>query len=183
MRDNLTAFDVAIRAGVHTGEVELRDGDVGGIGVHIGARIAALASPGEILVSRTVKDLVTGDITLASTSDADVKGNAGSDQASLSADGTRVAFTSSATNLDRHDRDDVVDVYVKNLTTGDIELASTTSSGIKGNENRCRRREPRSPSSPMPRTSTPLIPMISRTCTSRTSRRRCWSSRLPHRKG
>jgi class 3 adenylate cyclase len=45
---------------VHTGEVELRDGDVGGIGVHIGARIAALASPGEILVSRTVKDLVTG---------------------------------------------------------------------------------------------------------------------------
>lgn len=60
MRDNLTAFDVAIRAGVHTGEVELRDGDVGGIGVHIGARIAALASPGEILVSRTVKDLVTG---------------------------------------------------------------------------------------------------------------------------
>ena len=82
-----------------------------------------------------VKDLVTGDITLASTSDADVKGNAGSDQASLSADGTRVAFTSSATNLDRHDRDDVVDVYVKNLTTGDIELASTTSSGIKGNEN------------------------------------------------
>ena len=54
------AFDVEIRAGVHTGEVELRDGDVGGIGVHIGARIAALAEPGEILVSRTVKDLVTG---------------------------------------------------------------------------------------------------------------------------
>jgi class 3 adenylate cyclase len=45
---------------VHTGEVEIRDGDVGGIGVHIGARIASLASPGEILVSRTVKELVTG---------------------------------------------------------------------------------------------------------------------------
>ena len=42
------------------GEVEVRDADVGGIGVHIGARIAALARPGEILVSRTVKDLVTG---------------------------------------------------------------------------------------------------------------------------
>jgi class 3 adenylate cyclase/pimeloyl-ACP methyl ester carboxylesterase len=51
---------VEIRAGVHTGEVELRNGDVGGIGVHIAARIAALAAPGEILVSRTVKDLVTG---------------------------------------------------------------------------------------------------------------------------
>jgi class 3 adenylate cyclase/pimeloyl-ACP methyl ester carboxylesterase len=60
IRDSVGAFDVEIRAGVHTGEVELRDGDVGGIGVHIGARIAALAGPGEILVSRTVKDLVTG---------------------------------------------------------------------------------------------------------------------------
>ena len=49
-----------IRAGVHTGEVEVRGNDVGGIGVHIAARIAALPGPGEILVSRTVKDLVTG---------------------------------------------------------------------------------------------------------------------------
>ncbi|HUS62809.1 MAG TPA: adenylate/guanylate cyclase domain-containing protein [Acidimicrobiales bacterium] len=60
IRESVAAFDVEIRAGVHTGEVELRGGDVGGIGVHIGARIAALARPGEILVSRTVKDLVTG---------------------------------------------------------------------------------------------------------------------------
>jgi class 3 adenylate cyclase len=65
IRDTVASFDVEIRAGVHTGEVELRAGDVGGIGVHIGARIAALAKPGEILVSRTVKDLVTGSgITL-----------------------------------------------------------------------------------------------------------------------
>ena len=60
IRDSVEALDVEIRAGVHTGEVEIRAGDVGGIGVHIGARIAALAGPGEILVSRTVKDLVTG---------------------------------------------------------------------------------------------------------------------------
>jgi class 3 adenylate cyclase len=60
IRDSVEAFDVEIRAGVHTGEVEIRASDVGGIGVHIGARIAALAGPGEILVSRTVKDLVTG---------------------------------------------------------------------------------------------------------------------------
>jgi class 3 adenylate cyclase len=57
LRDTLP---VAIRAGLHTGEVELRGDDVGGIAVHIGARVAAVAGPGEVLVSRTVKDLVAG---------------------------------------------------------------------------------------------------------------------------
>jgi pimeloyl-ACP methyl ester carboxylesterase len=51
---------VPIRAGLHTGEVELRGDDVGGIAVHIGARVAAVAGKGEVLVSRTVKDLVAG---------------------------------------------------------------------------------------------------------------------------
>jgi class 3 adenylate cyclase len=49
-----------VRAGLHTGEVELMSDDIGGIAVHIGARIAALAQPGEVLVSRTVVDLVAG---------------------------------------------------------------------------------------------------------------------------
>jgi class 3 adenylate cyclase len=49
-----------VRVGLHTGEIELRTADVGGIAVHIGARVAALARPGEVLVSRTVKDLVAG---------------------------------------------------------------------------------------------------------------------------
>ncbi|MGQ0670740.1 MAG: alpha/beta fold hydrolase [Actinomycetota bacterium] len=49
-----------IRAGLHTGEVELADDKVRGIAVHIGARVAALASPSEVLVSSTVKDLVAG---------------------------------------------------------------------------------------------------------------------------
>jgi class 3 adenylate cyclase len=49
-----------IRAGVHTGEVELADSDVAGIAVHTGARVAALARPSEVLVSSTVKDLVAG---------------------------------------------------------------------------------------------------------------------------
>ena len=49
-----------LRAGVHTGEVELVDGDVRGIAVHTGARVAARATPGEVLVSQTVKDLVAG---------------------------------------------------------------------------------------------------------------------------
>jgi class 3 adenylate cyclase len=51
---------VEIRAGVHTGEIELSQGDVQGIAVHIGARISALAGAGEVLVSSTVKDLVAG---------------------------------------------------------------------------------------------------------------------------
>ena len=51
---------LAIRAGLHTGEVEMLGGKVGGIAVHIGARIASHAAPGEIVVSNTVKDLVAG---------------------------------------------------------------------------------------------------------------------------
>ena len=49
-----------VRAGLHTGECEVVDGKVAGIAVHTGARIASLATPGEVLVSRTVKDLVAG---------------------------------------------------------------------------------------------------------------------------
>ncbi len=49
-----------VRAGCHTGEIELMGADVGGIAVHIGARVAALAGPSEVLVSSTVKDLVAG---------------------------------------------------------------------------------------------------------------------------
>jgi class 3 adenylate cyclase len=49
-----------VRAGCHTGEIELLGSDVGGIAVHIGARVGALAGPSEVLVSSTVKDLVAG---------------------------------------------------------------------------------------------------------------------------
>lgn len=53
-------FGLEVRTGLHTGEVELIRNDVGGIAVHIGARVAAIAQPGEVLVSGTVKDLVVG---------------------------------------------------------------------------------------------------------------------------
>jgi len=53
-------LDIDIRCGVHTGEVEATSEGVAGMAVHIGARIAAIAGPGEVLVSRTVKDLVAG---------------------------------------------------------------------------------------------------------------------------
>jgi pimeloyl-ACP methyl ester carboxylesterase len=58
--DSLQDLDLEIRAGLHTGECELLEGKVAGIAVSIGARVAAQARPGEVLVSQTVKDLVAG---------------------------------------------------------------------------------------------------------------------------
>jgi hypothetical protein len=60
IRTASTGADIEPRAGVHTGEVELRDDAIGGLSVDIAAAIATLARPGEILVSRTVTDLVIG---------------------------------------------------------------------------------------------------------------------------
>jgi class 3 adenylate cyclase len=59
-RDDLSAIGLPIRAGVHTGEVERRGARIAGIGVHTAARVLGLAERGEVLVSRTVKDLVAG---------------------------------------------------------------------------------------------------------------------------
>lgn len=53
-------FGIEVRTGIHIGEVEVRGGDVAGMAVHIGARIAALAAPSEVLVSSTVREIVTG---------------------------------------------------------------------------------------------------------------------------
>jgi pimeloyl-ACP methyl ester carboxylesterase len=69
------AQGVEVRIGVHCGEVELMDGDVGGIAVHIAARVGALAAPGEVLVSSTVKDLVAGsEIPFADRGTKQLKG-------------------------------------------------------------------------------------------------------------
>jgi class 3 adenylate cyclase len=58
--DEIRPLGIEVRAGLHTGECEVMGDDVGGIAVHIGARVAALAGAGEVLVSSTVKDLVAG---------------------------------------------------------------------------------------------------------------------------
>jgi pimeloyl-ACP methyl ester carboxylesterase len=58
--DEVRSFGLEVRAGLHTGECELADGKPAGIAVHTGARVAAHAAPGEVLVSSTVKDLVAG---------------------------------------------------------------------------------------------------------------------------
>jgi class 3 adenylate cyclase len=60
LADRIPELGIGIRSGLHTGECELRGDDIGGFAVHIGARIAALAQAGEVLVSSTVKDLVNG---------------------------------------------------------------------------------------------------------------------------
>ncbi|HJU01783.1 MAG TPA: adenylate/guanylate cyclase domain-containing protein [Actinomycetes bacterium] len=75
LREQLGDIDLQIRAGLHAGEVEVRGDDVGGIAVHIAARILGEAAPGEILVSRTVRDLVAGsDRALADRGSRRLKG-------------------------------------------------------------------------------------------------------------
>ncbi len=79
IRDVVAALGIEIRAGVHTGEVELADGDLRGLTVHIGARIAALAATSEVLVSRTVADLVAGSgIVLVDRGEHQLRGISGS---------------------------------------------------------------------------------------------------------
>jgi class 3 adenylate cyclase len=58
--DGARSLGIDVRAGVHVGECESRGDDLAGIAVHIGARVCALAQPGEVLVTSTVKDLVAG---------------------------------------------------------------------------------------------------------------------------
>lgn len=60
IRDGAGQLGLEIRAGLHTGEVEVMGDDIGGIAVHIGARVSGEAQPGEVLVSSTVRDLVAG---------------------------------------------------------------------------------------------------------------------------
>jgi class 3 adenylate cyclase len=60
IRDAVHALGIEVRAGLHTGECELRGDDIGGIAVHIGARVSALGGPNDVLVSSTLRDLVIG---------------------------------------------------------------------------------------------------------------------------
>jgi class 3 adenylate cyclase len=79
LRDELRSIGLQIRVGLHAGEVELRDGDVGGVAVHIAARVMAAASPGEVVTSRTVRDLIVGsDIAVEDRGEHVLKGIDGS---------------------------------------------------------------------------------------------------------
>ena len=73
--ESIRPLGIEVRAGLHTGEVEVIGDDIGGIAVHIGARVSALAHPGEVLVSRTVVDLVAGSgIEFDDRGDHELKG-------------------------------------------------------------------------------------------------------------
>ena len=75
LTDAVRELGIEIRAGLHTGECEVVDGKVGGIAVHIGARVSAEAGAGEVLVSSTVKDLVAGSgLRFADRGSAELKG-------------------------------------------------------------------------------------------------------------
>lgn len=78
IRDAVRGLDLEVRAGLHTGEVELRGEDIGGIAVHVAQRVSGLARPGEVLVSRTVVDLVAGSpIRFSEGHDHELKGVTG----------------------------------------------------------------------------------------------------------
>jgi class 3 adenylate cyclase len=73
--DAAPELGLEVRAGLHTGEIELRGDDIGGISAHVGARVAALAGPREVLVSRTVRDLVAGSgLTFADRGEHELRG-------------------------------------------------------------------------------------------------------------
>ena len=73
--ESIRELGLELRAGLHTGECEVLDGKVGGIAVHIGARVAKEARPGEVLVSSTVKDLVAGSgLRFRESGTAELKG-------------------------------------------------------------------------------------------------------------
>jgi class 3 adenylate cyclase len=75
IRDGVRPLGIEVRSGLHCGEVELRGDDAGGLGVHIGARVASAATAGEILVSCTVKDLVAGSgIVFSDAGEHELKG-------------------------------------------------------------------------------------------------------------
>jgi class 3 adenylate cyclase len=75
LRQDFDRLGLGMRAGIHTGEVEIRSDDVGGVAVHIAARITAIADPGSVFASRTVKDLVAGaGISFSDRGERELKG-------------------------------------------------------------------------------------------------------------
>jgi class 3 adenylate cyclase len=75
LHDALDRIGIAVRVGMHTGEVELRGERIGGLAVHIGARVAATGDGGDIVVSSTVKDLVAGSgLAFADRGEHELKG-------------------------------------------------------------------------------------------------------------
>lgn len=89
--ERMSVLGVDLRAGLHVGEIELRGDDVGGIGVHIAARVEAAAGPGEVFVSRTITDVVAGSgLTFEDRGEHQLKGVPGNWQLFAAAADTSV---------------------------------------------------------------------------------------------
>jgi uncharacterized repeat protein (TIGR01451 family) len=130
---------------VRSGEVILASRAAGGAKGNADSRLPALSANGTrvAFVSEAtnlhpagvpgvyVKDLVTGGVQLASATQAGTPANAGASAVVLSADGRRAAFSTTATNLDPRDPVDDFDVYVKDLDSGRLTLASLSATGAK----------------------------------------------------
>ena len=79
LREAVRGLDLVLRIGIHAGEVELRGNDIGGIAVHVASRVQSVAEPGEILLSRTIADLIAGsDVQLLDRGEHELKGVPGS---------------------------------------------------------------------------------------------------------
>ena len=106
LRDHAESLGIEIRAGIHTGECELLGTDIGGIAVHIAARILGQAGVGEILVDRTVRDLVVGSGTgFEDRGSVELRGVPGTWQLlAVDRDGARVGIGRSGTGVDAHPR-------------------------------------------------------------------------------
>jgi class 3 adenylate cyclase len=75
LRDGVRRLGIELRAGLHSGEIELRGQDVGGLAVHIASRVEALAGPGEVLVSRPTARLLHGeDLAFEERGEYELKG-------------------------------------------------------------------------------------------------------------
>ena len=106
LRADAETLGIEIRAGIHTGECELLDTDIGGIAVHIAARILGQAGAGEILVSRTVRDLVVGSGTgFEDRGSVELRGVPGTWQLlAVDRHGARAGSAEARTGVDAHPR-------------------------------------------------------------------------------
>ena len=123
LRADAETLGIEIRAGIHTGECELLDADIGGLAVHIAARILGQAGAGEILVSRTVRDLVVGSGTgFEDRGSVELRGVPGTWQLlAVDRHGPRAGSAEARTGVNAHPRRSDRDAPVRPRRGGDGE--------------------------------------------------------------
>ncbi len=136
---DLTTGEVTLVSGTAAGVMGNRS-SFGGVFSADGTRVLFISNASNLVAGDTnstqdlfVKDLTTGEVTLVSGTAAGVVGNSFSFGGVFSADGTRVLFESTSSNLVAGDTDFTQDLFVKDLTTGEVTLVSGTAAGVVGN--------------------------------------------------